>query len=200
MKKIVVDILLFILMLTEYSKVYLSSEIHEIIGICLIILVILHLILNRKYLKSIPKGKYTYKRRFMLIINILFIVTFSLTSITGILSSQKILTFMNIGNLTTIYLHKIFAYASIIVLGMHLGVNLTKFFNKFQNKLIYVIIIILGIYSMIAVDFWSHLIGNSGFSLVTGNIIINTLEYLCILLMISAVTNLAFNFKRVKTN
>ncbi|WP_405274087.1 hypothetical protein [Methanobrevibacter sp.] len=80
---------------------------------------------------------------------------------------------------------------------MHLGINLTKLFDKIENKLIYVAIIILGIYSMIAVDFWNHLTGNYGFSLVTGNIIINTLEYLCIILMISAITNLAVNSKNI---
>ena len=195
MKKIVVDILMFILMLLEYSRVYLPSEIHEIIGICLIILVLMHLILNRKYFKAIPKGKYSFKRSFMLIVNVLFIITFSATCITGLLSSQDILTVMNIGNLTTIYLHKIFAYASIIVLGMHLGVNLTKLFNKFENKLIYITIIILGAYSFIAVDFWNHLTGNYGFSLVTGNIIINTMEYLLIILMFSTITHLIFDFK-----
>lgn len=196
MKKIAVDILLFILMLLEYSRAYLPSEIHEIIGICLIILVIMHLALNKKYFKAISKGKYSFKRSFMLAVNVLFIITFSATCITGILSSQDILTVMNIGNLTTIYLHKIFAYASVIVLGMHLGINLTKLFNKF-NKILYVIIIILGAYSLIAVDFWNHLIGNYGFSLVTWNIIINMLEYLLIILMFSAITHLVFNYKNV---
>lgn len=195
MKKIVVDILLFILMLMEYSRVYLPSEIHEIIGICLIILVLIHLILNRNYFKSIPKGKYSFKRSFMLAVNVLFIITFSATCITGILSSQNILTFMNIGNLTTIYLHNIFAYTSVIVLGMHLGVNLTKLFNKFENKLIYAIIIILGANSIVATDFWNHLTGNYGFSLMTSNIIINTVEYLLIILMFSAITHLVFNYE-----
>ncbi len=187
-------------MLLEYSRVYLPSEIHEIIGICLIILVLIHLILNRNYFKAITKGKYSFKRSFMLIINVLFIITFSATCITGLLSSQNILTFMNIGNLTTIYLHKIFAYASVIVLGMHLGVNLTKLFNKFENKLIYVIIIILGAYSLIAVDFWNHLIGNYGFSLVTGNILTNTLEYLFIILMFSTITYFVFKIANSNIN
>lgn len=200
MKKIVVDILMFILMLMEYSRVYLPSEIHEIIGICLIILVIVHLILNRNYFKAITKGKYSFKRGFMLAVNVLFIITFSTTCITGLLSSQDILTFMNIGNLTTVYLHKIFAYISIIVLGMHLGVNLTKLFNKIGNNLIYIGIIILGVYSLIAVDFWNHLIGNYGFSMVTGNIAINTLEYLFIILMFSVITHLILNFLKNRKN
>jgi cytochrome b len=52
MKKMIVDILLLILMLIEYSKTYLPSEIHEIIGILLIVLVAIHLALNKKYLKT----------------------------------------------------------------------------------------------------------------------------------------------------
>ena len=55
MKKIIVDVLLLILMLVQYSKAYLPKEIHETIGICLIVLVLIHLILNRKYLKAIGK-------------------------------------------------------------------------------------------------------------------------------------------------
>lgn len=200
MKKITVDILLFILMLLEYSRVYLPNEIHEIIGICLIILVIIHLALNINYFKAISKGKYSFKRSFILVVNVLFIITFSATCITGILSSQDILTFMNIGNMTIIYLHKIFAYSSVIVSGMHLGVNLTKLFNKFENNLIYIIIILLGAYSLIAVDFWNHLIGNYGFSLVTGNILTNTLEYLFIILMFSTITYFVFKIANSNIN
>ena len=153
-------------MLLEFSSIYLPPEIHEIIGILLVVLVIIHLILNRKYLKSIPKGKYNLKRMVMLVINVAFMVVFILTCIFGMLSSQYTLTFMNIGNLTTIYLHKIFA--------------------------LYLIIIVCGIYSFFKVDFLNHLLGNSGFSLVTGNIIINFLEYLSIILMISIFANIIF--------
>ncbi len=59
-------------MLVEYSKVYLSPQIHEIVGICLIVLVAMHLILNRKYIKAISKGRYSKKRSLELIINLGF--------------------------------------------------------------------------------------------------------------------------------
>ena len=59
-------------MLLEFSSIYLPPEIHEIIGILLVVLVIIHLILNRKYLKSIPKGKYNLKRMVMLVINVAY--------------------------------------------------------------------------------------------------------------------------------
>lgn len=196
MKKIIVDILLFILMLIEYSRTQIPAEIHEITGICLIILVIIHLILNRKYLKAIPKGKYDFKRSLMLIVNLSFFVVFFLTVIFGALSSQYTLTIMNIGNMTTIYLHKILGYLSLILMAIHLGINLTKPLNKLEEKLgnkiyiLYIILIILGIYSAIQLDFWNHLIGKSGFSIVTNTLMINTLEYLSLILMITIIVNL----------
>ena len=194
MKKIIVDILLFILILVEFSRLYLPPEIHEIIGIVLIALVIIHLILNRKYIKSISKGKYHLKRSAMLIINIAFMVTFALTFILGLLSSQYVLTFMNIGNLSTIYLHKIFAYLCLILLGLHLGINLNTLFNRLGEKkisyILYGIIIICGIYSFFKVDFLNHLLGNSGFGLATSNLVTNSLEYFSILLMLTILTNL----------
>lgn len=196
MKKIIVDILLLILMLIEYSRTQIPAEIHEIIGICLIILVIIHLILNRKYLKAIPKGKYDFKRSLMLIVNLSFFVVFFMTVIFGALSSQYTLSFMNIGNMTTIYLHKILGYLSLIFLAIHLGINLTKPINKLEKKLgnkiyiIYIIIIIFGIYSAVHLDFWNHLIGKAGFSIVTNTLLINSVEYLSLILMITAIVNL----------
>lgn len=193
-KKIIVDILLFALMLLEFSKAYLPQEIHEIIGICLIILVIVHLILNRKYFQSLPKGKYGLKRSLMLTINVAFVISFLTTSLTGLLSSQATLTFLNIGDMTTSYLHTIFAYMSLIILGMHLGFTLTGLLKKIEkNKLtpvLYLGIIILGLYSLIDVDFLNHLTGNYGFGMTTKGIIINTLEYLSIVLMTTVIFHL----------
>ena len=152
MKKMIVDILLLILMLIEYSKTYLPSVIHEIIGIALIILVVIHLILNKNYLKSINNGKYNSRRKALLIVNIVFFISFGLTCLFGILSSHYILPFLNIENLTIISYHKILAYITLILLGIHLGFNLDKMFKKIGNKTMHLIelaIIILGAYSFI---------------------------------------------------
>lgn len=199
MKKIIVDILLLLLMLLEYSKVHLPGEIHEIIGILLIILVIIHLILNRNYLKAIPKGKYGSKRKALLIVNISFFIVFGLTTIIGILSNQYLLSSLNIGNLSIISYHKILAYVCLIILGIHLGFNLEKVFKKIDSKLIYLIdaaIILFGAYSMIQVDFFNHITGNLGFSQVSGNLLITTLEYLSIILAITIITKLILLFQR----
>lgn len=189
-------------MLIEFSKVYLPP-LHEIVGICLLALVIAHLILNGKYIKAIPKGKYNLKRSSFLIINVAFMIVFFLTTIFGLLSNQEILTFLNIGSLTTVYLHKILAYICLILLGIHLGMNINGLFRKVENKLpktltyfLYIIIVIFGIYSMVQVDFINHITGNHGFSIVTGNILINTIEYLFIILMFSVITHIILKIEK----
>ena len=198
MKKIITDTALFVLMILEYSRVYTSPLIHEIIGVALIFLVILHIYLNRKYFTAIFKGRYNFKRGFNLAVNILFIIVFVLTTLTGIFSSQSLLPSLNIGNLNTVYVHKILGYFCLIILSVHLSLNLTKVFEKLKSKInnnvifycLYGILIILGVYCLIDVDFFNHIIGNSGFSIATGNILINSLEYLSIIVMVMAIVQL----------
>ena len=75
--KIIIDIIMFILMLLEFSRGYMKPIFHEIIGILLLVCIIIHLILNRNYIKNIFNGKYNLKRYIMLIVNsILFISLF----------------------------------------------------------------------------------------------------------------------------
>ncbi len=201
--KLIVDILMFILMLLEFSKVYMKPIFHEIFGIILVILIITHLFLNRNYIKNIFKGKYNLSRIIMLIINIGFFITFILSLIFGLLSSQELLKFLNIKNLTIISLHKILAYISLIFLGLHLGINFNAMFNKIKiNKIIKIILgivfIIYGIYSFIKLDILKHITGTYGFSIVEGNIFINILRYFSIVMMLSIIMNFINNKIRSK--
>ena len=202
-KKLIVDIIMFILMLLEFSRIYTGALIHEIIGIILLILVIIHLILNKNYIVNISKTKYKLNNVLMLVINALLICSFLLTIVFGILSSQETLTFLNIHNLIIVKLHKIFGNISLIVIGIHLGINFNAMFgkvtklikNNIVNYILGIIIIMLGIYSSIKVDFIKHVIGEYGFSIKEGNIIIHILEYLSIILMVTIIIN--FIYKRI---
>ena len=64
-KKLIVDIIMFILMLLEFSRLFTGALLHELIGIALLILVIVHLILNKNYILNIRKAKYN-KQNIML--------------------------------------------------------------------------------------------------------------------------------------
>lgn len=201
--KIIVDILMFILMLLEFSKGYMKPIFHEIFGIALCILVVIHLILNRNYLKSLFKGKYNTKRSIMLIVNLGFFITFFLSILLGLLSSQELLKFMNIKNINITNLHKVFAYISLIFMGLHLGINFNAMFGKLEKKvnkiviyIIEILLVIYGIYSFIKLDILKHLIGTYGFSVLDGNIIINILRYISLIMMIAIIINKLYSLKR----
>lgn len=201
-KKIIVDILMFILMLLEFSRGYLPTILHEAFGICLGILVIIHLILNKNYFKNLFKGKYNSKRIIMLIINLGFFITFILSMIFGILSSHDLLTGLNIHNLNIIKLHKQLAYISLIFMGLHLGINFNAMLGKINIKnkivkyIIDILIIVFGIYSFIKLDFIKHITGEFGFSVYDGNIILNILEYLSIILAMAIIMNKTYNLRK----
>ena len=203
-KKIIVDVLMFILMLLEFSRGYMKPLFHEIFGIALLILVNIHLILNRSYFKTLFKGKYNLKKPIIVIINAGFMITFVLSMIFGLLSSQDLLKFINIGNLKIIELHKILAYISLIFMGLHLGINFNAMFGKLNNKIknkiiIYIIdliIVIIGVYSFISLDILKHITGEFGFSISEGNIIINIIKYLSIVMMLAIIMNKIYGYKR----
>lgn len=65
--------------------------------------------------------------------------------------------------------------------------------NNIIKFIIDLLIIVFGIYSFIEVDLWNHLTGKYGFSVVTGNIFINTLEYLGIIMMITIIVKIIYN-------
>lgn len=198
--KLIVDILLFTLMILEFSRGYMDPIIHEIIGIILFILMVLHTILNINYFKTISKGKYNFKRFIMLIINIGFMISFVSSIILGLMSSQSLLTFMNIENIKIIKLHKISAYISLIFMSLHLGINInsvTERINKKVLNIFSIFIIIFGIYSFVKLDIIKHITGEFGFSVMNENLFMNVLQYLSVVLMITVVTNKIYNVKGI---
>ena len=60
--KIVIDSLMLVLMLLEYMKIYTGQLVHEITGIVLFMLFLIHNLLNINFYKNILKGKYNLTR------------------------------------------------------------------------------------------------------------------------------------------
>lgn len=131
MKKIIVDILMGITIILEFAS--LPILIHEILGIGLIFLIVLHIKYNKRYFKAIFKGKYNLKRTIDLIINIGLLISLAITIISGICSSQKSLKNITIGGHKISYIHKSSSIFSIIFLGLHLLTTRKKLFREIKK-------------------------------------------------------------------
>jgi hypothetical protein len=128
-KKITVDILMGTAIILEFLS--LPILIHEIIGIGLVFLVILHIKYNKNYFKAINKGKYDLKRTIDLIINIGLLISLSITIISGIISSQK--SGFKIGNRKISHIHKSSSIFSLIFLGLHLFATRKKLLRQIKK-------------------------------------------------------------------
>ena len=198
--KMVVDILMLVLMLLEYSKIYTGQLLHEIFGIALLGLFIIHNVLNINFYKALFKGKYNTQRLIITITDLVFLLCMLFTIILGIPISDKVFKFLGLsGNMTMRKLHTIFGYWGLVILSIHLGLHFKIIFAKLNQKikeknvlkvvmyLLEIMIIIYGIKVMIDTSFIDYLVGKASFSIPSGNIIISFLNNLSIVFTIAII-------------
>ena len=167
--KIVIDILMYLIFVILMGHHITENLIHEILGTILFILFIVHHILNYKYYKTIFKGKYNLKRTFILIIDLLLLISMIGMIISAINISSDVFAFLNIS--TTIFgrqLHMLSTSWAFVIMSIHLGLHLGVFINKLNKKmknsvleyvyyLILILVILYGIYSFYKLNFISDM-------------------------------------------
>lgn len=198
--KMIVDILMLVFMLLEYSKIYTGQLLHEIFGIILLMLFIIHNILNINFYKVLFKGKYNLIRIITTIVNFGFLLCMLLTIILGIPISSHVFRFLGLdGNMTTRKLHTILGYWGLTFLSIHLGLHFKMMFAKLKHKLskrlilkiityiLEIIIIIFGIRFMINTNLWEHLIGEYSFGSFEGNLWLTLFKNFIIIISIGLI-------------
>ncbi len=121
--KIVVDIGMTVMLLFLMAYELIGEAAHEWLGIGMLVLFIIHHILNRKWSRSVFKGKYTLFRiwQTVLVIGILFTMVGSVYS--GVILSKHALSFLPIegGRAFAREIHMVSAYCGFILMSLHLG-------------------------------------------------------------------------------
>lgn len=178
--KIVLDIIMFISMILLMKTNITGLQLHEILGICLFIIFIIHKIINFKWVKSVGKNilnkNMKSKSKIMFFLDLILFVFITLNVITGILISKFILVSITVNNIETVtILHKFFAWWSLILISIHIGLHWENVVNYFERKfkslkenkilqiffvLLYITITIIGIWSMSRYSVYSKLILN----------------------------------------
>ena len=167
--KIVIDMLMYFIFVILMGHHITENLIHEILGTILFILFIVHHILNYRYYKTIFKGKYNLKRTFILIIDLLLLISMIGMMISAINISSDVFAFLNIP--TTIFgrqLHMLSTSWAFVIMSIHLGLHLGVFINKLNKKmknsvleyvyyLILILIVIYGVYSFKKLNFISDM-------------------------------------------
>lgn len=133
--KIIIDSSMLGLLLLSMAYLLIGEEIHEWIGVVLILLFMGHNIINRKWYMSIFRGKYTAIRIFQTTINIMMALSIIGLIISGIFLSRYVFKFIKISSFTSFArtLHMLSAYWGFTCISLHLGLYFGRMIGKIEK-------------------------------------------------------------------
>ena len=166
---------------------------HEVIGMAMFGLFILHHILNFGWIKTLFKGKYDLHRIVNTAVNVLVFMCMIGLMYSGIVISKHIFTFLNLGGaMTTRTIHMLCAYWGLVLMSVHLGMHISQMAArmKLKNKamvwalrIIFGVVGAIGIYEFISLKFTDYLFGKVQFVFIDTNAsaLLTALQYLSVM-------------------
>lgn len=183
MFKIILDIVMLVLLVLMFKKNAISMSFHEIGGLALIGLFIIHNLVNGKWLKAVF-GKYFSKginirTRIVAIVDLLLAIDFILIGISGVFISKVVFDFSIMGG-SWKTVHYFCAAVSIVLMGVHLGLHwgfIKNAFGKLRYRkaakaigsVVLIAAIANGVYSTVSTSFTQWLAMPFSVSTEAGN-------------------------------
>ncbi len=134
--KLTLDAVLFVLLALMYRKQVISITFHEIGGLALIALFILHHLVNGKWIAAVTKRLFARETgalaRARYCVDALLLLDFLAVGVSGILISEVLFSFGMRGNVET--LHTFTAALAIVLTGVHIGLHADYIFGKLLRK------------------------------------------------------------------
>ena len=196
------DILMTLVSIVLMGGAYLfpADIVHEILGVTLFVLWVMHIALNRRWYGAVFRGQFNGRRVMQTVINCGILVCVIFLIISGIILSNHIFTFLGIetglGFARTAHLlasHWYYMFMSLHI-GMHVEMVVrARPFNRLREHGVFRIVIILislyGIYAFIIRGIWRYLILQQPFfflDLERGYILF-ALDYISIIILLATI-------------
>ena len=195
--KIAIDLVMTITLLLLMLFQITGQQVHEYLGIMMLVLFLGHNVLNWKWYRHLFKGKYKLYRCIQTILNISILMMMLGLGYSGMVMAQYV-PFSISGSISLARrLHLACSYWGFVLMSMHLGMHLRQMMNMFKKyihlktnvlkiiKLMIVIICLYGIYCFIQNNMISYmfLINEFVFFDFEKNTFIVLLEYLSMMIL-----------------
>lgn len=132
--RLVNDLVMTFLMLMAMAYYITGNMVHEVVGVVVLLLFILHNFLNRHWYKSILKGKHNLRRILQIGINLLFFVVMVVMMLSAVLISSKLFPFIPINNdMILRQIHVQSAYWGFIIMAVHIGFSWEIIINSVRR-------------------------------------------------------------------
>lgn len=114
-------VLLFVLMAYHY----VGLKWHEVTGVAMLVLFILHHILNGNWYKALGKGKYSSGRILFMIVDVILLIDMFLLMFSGISMSRYVFRFLYIpvSKAWARGMHMTASYTGFLLMGFHIGLH-----------------------------------------------------------------------------
>lgn len=124
--KMILDLLMTILLPLLMIQALAGEELHEWIGILMLIIFIAHHLINFSWHKNLLKGKYNVIRGLGILINAGILICMVFSAISGIVLSQYVFVFLDIdqGISFARSAHMIGTHWMFVLISLHLGIHI----------------------------------------------------------------------------
>lgn len=171
----VLNIVMAVLLLLSIDYRFTGNVFHEIGGVILALLFIVHNVLNRRWYMVFFKGRQSIRRVLLTLVNLLLVAMMVVALWTGVVISATVFAPLGIqsSDLFMHDLHQGAAYASFILIAIHLGMHWEVLMAKLKNwlhvdhsrlgwiimsRIISTVVIIYGIYASFTNDIGEKLL------------------------------------------
>jgi hypothetical protein len=132
--RLVIDLVMTILMVVAMAYYITGNTIHELVGVILFVLFIVHNILNRRWYKTIFKGKHNVRRILSIAVNLLFLASMAVVMISSVPISRDIFSIIPINDeMIMLQLHVQTAYWGFIFMAVHIGMSWGTIINAVRK-------------------------------------------------------------------
>ena len=132
-KKNILDVCLTLLLGCQMAYSLISEVSHEITGLCMIALLVLHHILNGGFHRHLLKGRYSPYRVTLTAIDTAMLVIFLIQGIGGLMMAKHIRLLNVTGANWARQAHLAGAYWGFVLCGIHTGLHMTGLARKWKK-------------------------------------------------------------------
>ncbi|MFB3162501.1 DUF4405 domain-containing protein [Neobacillus sp. 179-J 1A1 HS] len=132
--RLVNDLVMTFLMLIAMAYYISGNMVHEVVGVVVLLLFIVHNFLNRRWYRAILKGKHNLRRILQIGINLLFLVTMIVMIVSALFISSELFPFISIDNdMMLRQIHVQTAYWGFIIMAVHIGLSWEMILNSLRR-------------------------------------------------------------------
>lgn len=127
-RKLILDILMTAIMVCLLNTNLTGLLVHELLGIGIFFLFVLHKLLNLKWIKAVTRNLFRKslkpRTRLLYSLDVLLLILATANVVTGVLVSTRVLAFISAKDIyVTSLLHHFLAYSLMLVLAIHVALH-----------------------------------------------------------------------------